>query len=387
MRNANKQVFGKTKNLGLYLHIPFCRSKCLYCDFCSFPRPQPSVMEAYTEVLIRDLKEKSSLCGDYIVDTVYFGGGTPTVLPPHLLERILRTVFDCYRVSSQAEITAECNPATQSEALFLQMRAAGFNRLSIGMQSAHSAELRALGRIHTFADCAQTVAEARRAGFENLSLDVMFGIPEQTEESFLQTLDMAMDLDPAHISAYGLIIEEGTPFYRMESKLNLPDEDASERMYFQLIEHLGARGWKQYEISNFAKEGYESRHNLKYWRCEEYLGFGPAAHSDFCGVRFGNSRDLTAYIEGGNILEEQNRIDIEERKNEYVMLGMRLAEGVCAKAFEERFGEPFEDRFGARLRRYVEGGFVRLSGSGAAFTPRGMYVSNAILSDILDFPN
>jgi oxygen-independent coproporphyrinogen-3 oxidase len=197
----------------------------------------------------------------------------------------------------------------------------------------------------------------------------MFGIPEQTEESFLQTLEMAMDLDPSHISAYGLIIEEGTPFFRMESKLKLPDEEASERMYFQLIERLGARGWKQYEISNFAKKGYESKHNLKYWRCEEYLGFGPAAHSDFCGVRFGNSRDLAAYIEGGSILEEQNRIDTEERKHEYVMLGMRLAEGVDAKAFEARFGEPFSARFGTRLRRYEEGGFVRSSELGAAFTP------------------
>lgn len=375
------------KKLGLYLHIPFCRSKCLYCDFCSFPRPQISVMEKYAEALIRDLKEKSLLCGDYTVDTVYFGGGTPTVLPPSLLERILKTVLECYRVSPQAEITAECNPATQSGELFVQMRNAGFNRLSIGMQSAQTAELKALGRIHTFADCVQTVAEARHAGFENLSLDVMFGIPEQTEESFLQTLEMAMDLDPSHISAYGLIIEEGTPFFRMESKLKLPDEDASERMYFQLIERLGERGWKQYEISNFAKKGYESKHNLKYWRCEEYLGFGPAAHSDFCGVRFGNSRDLAAYIEGRSILEEQSRIDTEERKNEYVMLGMRLAEGVDAKAFEARFEEPFSARFGTRLRRYEEGGFVRSSELGAAFTPKGMYVSNAILADVLDFSN
>ena len=342
-------------------------------------------MQAYAEALMRDLRARSAQCGDYTVDTVYFGGGTPTLLGGELLSRILKTVFSCYRVAPTAEITVECNPVTQSSALFAQLRKAGFNRLSIGMQSAHDAELKALGRIHTFSEVEQTVRSARAEGFENLSVDVMFGIPEQTEQSFYQTLDRAIALQPTHLSAYGLIVEEGTPFFRMEKDLRLPDEETSERMYFGLINRLAQHGFAQYEISNFAKKGYESRHNLKYWRCEEYLGFGPAAYSDFCGVRFGNSRDLAAYISGESILEEQKTIGVQERKNEYVMLGMRLCEGISASAFEARFGQSFAQAFGERLRPYRAGGFVTLSPNGAAFTPRGMQVSNAILSQILDF--
>ena len=375
------------KTLGLYVHIPFCRSKCLYCDFCSFPRPREETVNAYVETLLADLQQKSPLCAEYTVDTLYFGGGTPTVLSPDLLSRIMEKVFRCYDVSPDAEITAECNPTTESLARFRSMRASGFNRLSIGMQSSHQEELRALGRIHSFADFEKTVEDARAAGFSNLSADVMFGIPEQTGESFLQTLEALTALSPNHISAYGLIVEEGTPFFRMGDRLRLPDEDQVEKMYFEGISFLADRGWRQYEISNFAKAGYESRHNLKYWNCDEYLGFGVAAHSDFCGARFGNSRDLLAYIEGRDIVEERETVDLEERKNEYVMLRMRLAEGVLAKDFEDRFKEPFWNRFGERLKKYQSGGFVTVSPKGISFTPKGMYVSNAILSEVLDFPS
>lgn len=375
------------KALGLYVHIPFCKSKCLYCDFCSFPRPKADLMEAYAKALIKDIEEKSRSCSDCTVDTVFFGGGTPTVLPKGLLLRILDVILRCYDVSSDAEITAECNPTTESLDLFRSMRTSGFNRLSIGMQSIHKEELKKLGRTHSFADFERTLEDARAAGFSNLSADVMFGIPEQTEESFLRTLEALTSLSPDHISAYGLMVEEGTPFHRMEKTLRLPDEDQVEKMYFEGIKFLAERGFGQYEISNFAKAGYESRHNLKYWNCNEYLGFGVAAHSDFCGVRFGNSRDLAAYIEGKDVTEERQKISFEERKNEYVMLRMRLAEGIVAKEFEARFGESFFEGFGKRLKRYEQGGFVRVSPEGISFTPRGMYVSNAILSEVLDFPS
>lgn len=375
------------KTLGLYVHIPFCRSKCLYCDFCSFPRPKGEIVDAYVKALEKDLLKKSRLCKDYAVDTVYFGGGTPTSLPGELLPRILDKITDLYAVKSDAEITAECNPTTENLSLFRAMRSSGFNRLSVGVQSAHEKELKALGRIHSFFDVEQTFDDARAAGFSNLSADVMFGIPWQTPESFLQTLERLAALEPRHLSAYGLQIEEGTPFHRMEKALALPDEEAVERMYFEGIDILSRYGFAQYEISNFAKEGYESRHNLKYWSCDEYLGFGVAAHSDFCGARFGNSRDLDAYIEGRELLEEHELVSLEERKNEYVMLRMRLVEGVAASDFDRRFGESFWETFGARLKQYEADGFVRVTENGAAFTPRGMYLSNAILADVLDFPS
>ena len=375
------------RRLGLYLHIPFCKSKCLYCDFCSLPNADEERMERYAEALCRSLVGWKDACAEYTVDTVYLGGGTPTALPTRALERILETVFSCYHVLQKAEITAECNPATASREAFSRLRRAGLNRLSIGLQSAHETELRALGRLHDFSSFQRTWEDARAAGFENLSTDVMFGIPHQTVERYLETLEKLCDLSPEHVSAYGLTVEEGTPFWRLSQRgaLVLPDEEETRRMYLDGIRYLASRGLAQYEISNFARGGYESRHNLKYWNCEEYLGFGVAAHSDFGGARFGNSRDLPAFLAGGAIEEERETPSERERANEYVMLRMRLRNGVSASAFDERFGGGFEASFGAALQKYLPMGLVERRGDGYAFTPEGMYVSNAILSEILDF--
>ena len=375
------------KRLGLYLHIPFCRSKCLYCDFCSVPHPKTEDMARYVDRICEDLRARAQDCTAHEVDTVYLGGGTPTVLSTEELERILYTVRSHYRVREDAEITLECNPVTSERVDFSALRQAGYNRLSIGLQSAHEGELRALGRRHSFDGFCRTVFDAREAGFENISADVMFGIPGQSEESFLQTLEAMCALPLTHISAYGLTVEEGTPFdtLRERGKLVLPDEEETRRMYFSAVNALAEKGFVQYEISNFCKSEYQSRHNLKYWRCEEYLGFGPAAYSDFLGCRFGNSRDLAAYLEGRDITAEREYPDAAERENEYVMLGMRLCEGVGATAFEARFGTAFESRFGERLARYCKGGFVERRADGYAFTTEGMYVSNAILSDVLEF--
>lgn len=373
------------KPLGLYLHIPFCRRKCLYCDFCSYTPTNEDVLERYTDALCRDLRARARDCSEYTVDTVYFGGGTPTILPPRLLTHLLETVAKEYHLACNTEITAECNPATGDTVVFSQLYGAGFNRLSMGLQSAHDEELRALGRLHSFADFRKTWEDAREAGFENLSADVMFGIPKQTAESYLQTLDRLCELQPQHISAYGLTVEEETPFGRMKDQLILPDEESTREMYFAGARELERRGWKQYEISNFARAGYESRHNLKYWSCDAYLGFGPGAYSDFGGDRFGNSRDLCAYIEGKDITAERQTPSKEERENEYVMLRMRLCEGVRAADFEARFGTDFDARFGKALETYVPSGHVRRKDGGYAFTREGFYVSNAILSEIVDF--
>lgn len=372
------------RTLGLYLHIPFCKSKCLYCDFCSLPHASEELKERYVSELCRDLTAQSGACADRAVDTVYLGGGTPTLLSAEQLERIMETVFSCYRVVKNAEITAECNPATASREVLLRMRRAGINRLSVGLQSAHEKELKALGRAHSFADFCRTWEDARAVGFENLSADVMSGIPHQTRESYLETLRLLCGLSPEHISAYGLIVEEGTPFGRMAERLPLPDEEEARAMYFDGIEYLESKGIVQYEISNFAHKGYESRHNLKYWNCDEFLGFGPAAYSDFGGARFGNRSDVYAYIEGGDACYEREAPNAKERANEYVMLRMRLCKGISRAAFEERFETDFS-AFASALEGYVPMGLVRRTEDGYAFTPAGMYVSNAILSEILDF--
>ena len=372
------------KPLGLYLHIPFCKSKCRYCDFCSYPARTEETVAAYVDRLCKDLTERGKHCGDYTVDTVYLGGGTPTLLTPAQLALIAETVAKSYRLADDCEFTAECNPTTGDKDLFREMRAAGYNRLSVGLQSAKEDELRTLGRLHTYEGFLRTWEQARDAGFANMSADVMFGIPHQTAESFRKTLELVMEAEPEHLSAYALTVEVGTPLERMIPSLPMPDEDAVSEMYLGMIDLLAEGGLEHYEISNFAKKGYRSRHNCKYWNVEEYLGFGPAAYSDLGGERFGNRRDLEGYLRGEDIIAERTRPSLRERENEYVMLRMRLSEGLDTRAFAKRFGHGAEN-FRERLAKYESGGFVRRTENGMAFTPRGFLVSNAILSEVVDF--
>lgn len=374
------------KTLGIYLHIPFCKSKCRYCDFCSQPNPTSERMERYVAALCRDLADRAADCADYTVDTVYFGGGTPTLLPPDRLVAILDCAAQHYRLSSHAEITAECNPSTVDYAGLRQMCEGGFNRISMGLQSANSLELKRLGRLHSYSDFEDTWNQAVRAGFSNLSADVMFGIPHQTTESFLNTLERVTSLSPKHLSAYSLTVEEGTAFGKIgEEGLQLPDEDTVREMYLMMSAYLAEHGLHRYEISNFAVRGYESRHNLKYWRGEEYLGFGPAAYSDFKGARFGNSRSIEGYLEGKDITEEREIPLPTERNGEYVMLGMRLEEGISLSELRRRAGERESDRIVRLLERYAALGLVRLWNGRAGFTSEGMLVSNTLLAELLDF--
>ncbi len=345
-------------------------------------------MRRYSNALQRDLIGRARECQGYTVDTVYFGGGTPTLLPEGELEAILSVIAKHYHLSPNAEITAECNPATVTYERLISLRRAGLNRLSIGLQSAHPMELRALGRLHTFSDFLTVYNDARNAGFSNLSVDLMSGIPGQTVESYLASINAVATLEPEHISAYGLIVEEGTPFGNMGEYLVLPDEEIAREMFLLGIDALRSHGILQYEISNFARPGYESRHNLKYWNCDPYIGLGPAAYSDFLSVRSGNSRDVLAYIEGRDIEEARETPSHRDRMNEYVMLRLRLNEGIHVSDFDTRFASDFEEAFGARLARYLPMGLVTRTETGYALSPEGMYVSNSILSDILDFdPN
>ncbi len=372
------------KPLGLYLHIPFCRSKCLYCDFCSLPARSEELIGAYVRRLCRDIAGQKEICREYTLQTVYFGGGTPTLLSAKQLEEIMGTIRKTFSVEAGCEVSAECNPATGSKELFSAMRSLGFNRLSIGLQSACPEELRALGRTHTFEGFLQTWNQARQAGFENLNADVMFGIPYQTQESFAQTLKKLIPLAPEHLSAYALTLEEGTPLFRRADKLPFPGEEETAEMYLHMVDFLASNGLEQYEISNFARRGYQSRHNRKYWDMEEYLGLGVAAHSDFGGVRFGNSRDLEAYLRGEDICIEKNTPGVTERENEYVMLQMRLSEGLKQQAFQERFGHDGKAFF-AKLEPWISKGYVHRTAGGAAFTPKGFLISNTVLSEIVEF--
>lgn len=380
-----------SKALSVYVHVPFCVQKCNYCDFCSFPRMDGEVKARYVDELCRRIAALGETVprGEYRVETVYFGGGTPTLLSPRDFSRMLEAIKAVFPVVTDAEITAECNPGTVDLSYLRALFSAGVNRLSVGMQSANENELRALGRIHTATDFLRCAEDARRAGFDNLSADVMFGIPLQTPASFRHTLETVLSVDPTHISAYGLKIEEGTPFGRHPERLVLPDEDAEDAMYRDAVALLAARGLYRYEISNFARTGYASRHNSAYWKLQDYLGLGVAAHSYFGGERIANSRDLDAFLRGESIVLSRERIGRAESMDEYVMLGMRMECGVNDAAFDAFFGEAgaFSRRYGAGFDRFVKMGFIRTEVQGDAtayaFTTDGFRVSNYILSEIL----
>ena len=373
------------KKLGLYIHIPFCRRKCLYCDFCSFTDKSREYVTRYAERLCKEIDAWGRECGGYTVDTVYFGGGTPTLLSLKDFERVMSTVFTSFSVDPECEISSECNPATADLEYLKGLRALGVNRLSIGLQSTHDNELRALGRIHSYSDFIEIYKNARRAGFENLSADLMYGIPEQTLRSFEGSLREMISLSPEHISAYGLKIEEGTPFGKRANTLVLPDEDAELDMYMMCGDILSENGYNKYEISNFAHKGYESKHNMKYWRCEEYIGVGVSAHSYFRDERFANSRDMESYMQGKDITCGRVSIGAQEKQTEYVMLRMRLCDGVNKKEFRELFGVDFDGVYGKKLAKYILQGYLRDAKEAIAFTDKGFFVSNFILSDILEF--
>ena len=366
------------------MHIPFCKSKCHYCDFCSFPKMGENDVRAYCETLHSQIADKAVEFADYEVDTVYFGGGTPTYLLSELLCGLLTEVKAHYRVAADAEITAECNPATVDEAYLTAMRAAGFNRLSIGAQSLHDAELQLLGRAHTAEDFRETVRMARSAGFDNISADLMYGIPGQTRESFAASVRGICALGVQHVSAYALKIERGTPFYKMRSKLELPDEDTVADMYEDCVAILAENGLLRYEISNFARAGYESRHNLKYWEYGEYLGLGAAAHSFVSGERFAYD-EVRAYMSGAPVASVYEVETACSAQDEFVMLGLRLEKGVDKTAFAARFSVEFDAMYGKKTAPYIRAGFMQDSPERCHFTTKGFLVSNTILSDILDF--
>lgn len=374
--------------IGLYLHIPFCRSKCPYCDFCSFPHPREEIVRAYAEELARRVRAAGARV-ERSVDTVYFGGGTPTLLPPDCVEDLTAAVRESFALLPDVEYTVECNPAAADQKALAVWRAGGVNRLSMGVQSAHEAELRALGRLHRREDVVRTVADARAVGIENINLDFMLGIPHQTAASLSETLHFALSLEPQHLSAYTLMLEEGTPFFRRgRAALGLPpDEEEADDMAADRFEEasaiLRAAGYEHYEISNYARPGYRSRHNLHTWQSHDYLGLGVAAHSCLDAVRFGNSRDLDAFIAGEDITEFRTPIPPADREGEYIMLALRLSDGIAEADFHARFGHNFAACYGERCAPFVREGYMEISPTRTRLTERGFLVSNAILAALL----
>lgn len=373
--------------LGIYIHIPFCISRCAYCDFYS--GADGALVDGYVNAVIDHIRSYGGM--GLQGDTVYFGGGTPTLIGADALCRILECVFDTFEISPSAEITAECNPKTASEDAFAQMRKAGFNRLSIGIQSGVDSELSLLGRPHTSYDGAVTVEKAKRAGFDNVSCDIMLGIPNQTFSSLDATLSLISSLDVRHVSAYMLKLEEGTRLYKNKSQYAFPDDDAVCDMASIVTDRLEGCGIHRYEISNYAQDGFESRHNLKYWTRGEYLAFGPSASGFFNGFRYTFAPDINKYIsfasgktELGDALCEQVQISKSDAEAEYLMLGLRLVNGVDKGEYRRLFGCELDGKYSERLAIYIKNGFME-SDTHVRFTKKGFDVSNTILSDILEF--
>jgi oxygen-independent coproporphyrinogen-3 oxidase len=378
------------KKLGLYIHIPFCEHKCDYCDFYSVTKFNDYVR--YTDTLLLQMEDFSEKASNYIVNTIYIGGGTPTVLPVKRMLEIIDGIYRNFNVAENVEFTMEANPATVNKKMLKKYYKAGVNRLSFGMQSAIDEELASLSRIHTFEEFVNSYDMAKKAGFENINVDIMYGIPGQTQRSLGYTLEQVCDLEPTHISLYGLKIEEGTPFFEKKDKLELPDEDTEYDMYKYSVDYLRFRGYWQYEISNFSKDGFKCKHNLKYWNCQEYLGFGPAAHSYFSDRRFSYKRsipmfmDALEYVDAGiNILEEDYAITPEERVDEYIMLKLRLTEGINVNEFKYSFNKDFSQMFEKELKLYIDNGFMEFKNGHYYFTTKGMYVSNYILSTFMTY--
>ena len=369
-------VFNMSDTIGVYIHIPFCRSKCYYCDFFS-EKAKEEDFDKYTALLKERIKYWGNISKE-TVSSVYIGGGTPSILGAERLCDILTAVEKSFKVSSEAEITVEVNPESGKSLDFNKLRKVGFNRISIGMQSSHESELKALGRIHSPEDVRITVKAAKDGGFKNISLDIMMGIPNQTLTSLKKSIDFCAFCGVTHVSSYILKIEPGTKLYSEKEKLSLASEDETTELYLSAVDYLERLGYNQYEISNFAVPTFESRHNTLYWKCGEYIGIGPSAHSFYKGKRFHYERDIKQFAE--NITVEDGTGGNEE---EYIMLSLRLKTGLVFKEYEERYNKVLSPVFKSKIKKYTETGFLEGDDNHVCFTPKGFLVSNSIICDLI----
>lgn len=374
--------------VGLYIHIPFCRQKCLYCDFPSWAGKE-SLVQAYVDALTAEIKSRGKEYPHKKVVSVFFGGGTPTTLEIPLLEQLMQAVFASWDIAEDAEITTEANPGTLDREMATALKKMGFNRLSMGVQAWQNRLLKDLGRIHTIEGFLENYKAVREAGFENVNVDLMFALPNQTMADWQETVRNIISLQPEHISAYSLIIEEGTPFFDRYEKgqLEPASEELDREMYHWAVDYLAEKGYEQYEISNFAKKGKQSRHNRIYWQAEEYLGMGLGSHSYMEGERFHNIYDLQEYIAANgdvSLLKEDIEIITEEDAlAEFMFLGLCLTEGVSFARFRERFGKEMQEVYGGQMKELKQEGLLEEDAEGIRLTRRGIDVSNVAFEKFL----
>ncbi len=369
------------KPLFLYVHIPFCKAKCAYCDFLSFPE-RDNFFERYVKTLIEHIKAFSVDYKDYTVKTVFIGGGTPSILPPEYICSIIEAIYKYYNIDINPEITIEANPESAQYEKLLSYKQIGINRISFGAQSFDDAVLCRIGRVHNTQMIYNSFESAVKAGFNNINLDLIYALPGQSIGSFTQTLKSAVELNPQHISCYGLIIEEGTPFYNDKSFDPL-DESAELNMYRMAKRYLTDKGYKQYEISNYSKPGYESRHNLCYWCNGEYIGFGLGAHSYINGTRFCNTESLEEYLNSDFSKKDLQELSIEDKYAEFMFLGMRKISGISERDFLETFGVSVYSIYGDCLRKHERAGLLSIDNGNIRLSDEGVYLSNIVFCDFL----
>ena len=373
----------KTEPIGLYVHVPFCIKKCNYCDFCSYSSVDISMRRAYIQALATEIKryrkeEKTR------VDTIFFGGGTPSLLEPDEVEIICDAIGNTFNVSGDCEFTVEANPKTLTREKLEAYISHGVNRISIGLQTIHENERKILGRIHNFEDFLEAYSMVRECGILNVGVDVMYGIPAQSVKSFRETLEAVASLSPNHISAYGLILEENTPLWQIRKELSFHTEDEECEMYELACSFLASCGYNHYEISNYAKAGYESRHNLKYWENKSYIGVGASAHSCYGGKRYSNFAGIEEYLsENPTQYVTEELHDSKAAAYEFVMLGLRLKKGISLSEYKSLFLSDFLTGREEKIISFVKGEYMTFDGDRIALTEKGFYVSNTILTDLL----
>ncbi len=380
------------KQLELYVHIPFCEKKCLYCDFLSFSAEE-DLHKAYVDKLIEEIRVQASNYSQYQISSIFIGGGTPTVIKAVYISNIMSAIYEAFIVESQAEITIECNPGTVDIDKLLVYKQSGINRISVGLQSTVDKELQHLGRIHTYADFLNSYEKIRESGYKNVNIDLMSALPWQTLDSWKSTLKKVIMLKPEHISAYSLIIEEGTEFSKIygspEGRKFFPTEEVERAMYHSTIDILKNYGYERYEISNYAKPGYESKHNIGYWTGEEYLGFGIGASSYVYGRRFHVERDIKKYLaidmkrDIMPLYQNIHELSTKEKMEEFMFLGLRLSKGVLVTDFYDRFGIELIDVFEKVIQKNISFGLLKYENLYLKLTDKGLDLSNRVMGDFL----
>lgn len=377
------------KKLGIYIHIPFCKQKCNYCDFYSIKWDDESENK-YIEAIINEIKSyKDNLRGNYIADTIFFGGGTPTIIKTENLRRIIDCLRDAIEIDNCSEISMEANPNTLTSEKLNSYKSIGINRLSIGIQSLNDEILKKIGRIHDSSEALEAIDRAKNTGFENINADVMFNIPGQTGYDIEDTVTKIIDRGVKHISFYSLKLEKGTPMYSMEknNKIIMPDEEVEREMYYAGRNIMEKNNLFQYEISNFAEKGFECRHNLKYWNQEEYIGLGPSAHSFLNNTRYSNPSDLKMYCENSmsdkfeRIIQEE--LDKDDLMFEYIMLRLRLTEGLNIKEFNNKFSQDFLEMYKLQIDYLIKNNLLELKNDFVRLTKKGLDISNYVIEEFM----